>query len=132
MLTAVRYIATHLYIAQWNNINNRINHFLDYAATHPYAKVTYHNINIHLWVNTNAFYLNKPKSISRAVGYHYSSNKLKLPIQSDNPPPKHNHRALFLRKLIDDLMSSTQESETGSGYVNAKESLTFPISIKKA
>ena len=47
----------------------------------------------------------------------------KLPIQSEDLPPKHNHPVLFLSKVIDDVMSSTQRSETGGGYINAKEAL---------
>ena len=108
MLTAVGYIATHISIAQWDNIENRINQFLDYAATHPDAKVTYHKSNMHLWFHTDATYLTEPKSRSRAWRYRYFINKTKLPIQYDDPTPKHNHHVLFLIKFVDVVMSSTQ------------------------
>ena len=42
MLTWVGYIATHLSTDQWENINIRINHFLNYAANHPDAKLIYY------------------------------------------------------------------------------------------
>ena len=96
MLTAVGYIATHLSTAQWENINNRINHFLYYTSTHPDAKVKYYKTDIILWVHIDYSYLAEPTEISRAVGYQYFSDKPKLPIQYDNPPPKHNHPILFL------------------------------------
>ena len=125
MLNTVGYIATHLYTAQWDNINNCINHFLDYAATHTYAKVTYHKSDMHIWVHTYYSYLTEPKAIPEAGGYHYLSNKPKLTIKYDNQPPRHNHPVLVLKKVIDAVMSSTQESETGGGYINAKEALTI-------
>ena len=107
MLTAVGSIVTHLSTAQRDNINNCINHFPEYASTHPDAKVTYRKSNMHIWVHTYASYLAEPKEISQAGGYHYFSNKPKLPIQSDDPPPKHNHPVLVLSKVIDSIMSST-------------------------
>ena len=64
MLTAVGYIVTQIYTAQWENINNRINHFLEYAATHPFDKVTYKIIKMHLWIHTYASYLTEPKTRS--------------------------------------------------------------------
>ena len=117
MLTAVRYIATHISTAQWDNINNRINHFLGYAATRLDAKITYHKSDMHLWVHTDASYLTVIKSRSRAGGYHYFSNKPKLPIQYEDAPPKHNYSVLVLIKFIDAVICSTQESETGGGYM---------------
>ena len=68
MLTAVVYIPTHIYTGQWENINNLINHFLYCAYTHPYAKLTYHNSNMHIWVHEDASYLTETKAISRAGG----------------------------------------------------------------
>ena len=41
-------------------------------------------------------------------------------MQYDDPPPKHNHPVLVLSKVIDSVMSSTQEYETCDGYINAK------------
>ena len=66
MLIEVGSIVTHLLTAQWDNINNHINHFLDYAATNPDAKVTYQKIYMHLWVHAYASYPTEPKAISRA------------------------------------------------------------------
>ena len=80
---------------------------------------------MHVWVHIDASYLTEPKSRSRVCGYHYFSNKPKLPIQSENPPPKNNRPVLILSKFIDAVMSSTQESETCGGYINAKEALTI-------
>ena len=123
MLPAVGYIVTHISTSQWDNINKRINHFLEYATTHPYAKVTYPKMDMHLWFHIDASYLTEPRARSCAGGYHCFSIKPKLPIQSDDPPPKHNHPLLFLSKVIDSVMSSIQESKAGGGYINSKEAL---------
>ena len=76
-----------------------------------------------LWFHKDASYLTETKARSCDGVYHYFSNKPKLPIKSDDPPPKHNHPVLFLSKVIDAVMSSMQESETGGGYINAEEVL---------
>ena len=121
--TIVGSIATHLSTGQCENINKRINHFLDYADTHPDDKLTYQKIDMNLWVHTDASYLAEPKSISYSGGCHYFSNKPKLTIQYDDQTPKHNHPAIVLCKVIDYVISSTQESEAGAVYINAKEAL---------
>jgi hypothetical protein len=43
-----------------------------------------------------------------------------LPISPDDPPLPHNAPILVNSKIIDAVMSSVQESETGSGFINAK------------
>ena len=68
MLTAVGYIATHISTAQWDNMNNIINHFLDYTSTHPDSKVTYHKSDMHIWLHTDASYLTETKSRSLTGG----------------------------------------------------------------
>ena len=123
MLTTVGSIATHISTAQWDNINNFINHFLDYETTHTDSKLTYHKIGMHILFHTDASYLTETKLISRARGYHYFSNKPKIPIKSDYPPSKHNHPVLVICKVIDSFMSPTQKSGTGGGYINSKEAL---------
>ena len=75
---------------------------------------------MHIWVHRDASYLTETKEIPQDGGYHYFSNAPKLPIQSDETPPKHNHHVLLLSKLIDAVTSSTQETETGGSYMNTK------------
>ena len=61
MLTSVVSIETHLSVSQWDIIKNRINQFLDYSSTHSDAKITYHKIDMHIWVHKDASYLSEPK-----------------------------------------------------------------------
>ena len=78
---------------------------------------------MHLWVHTDAPYFTETKARSRAGGYHYFISKPKLPIQYDDTPQKNKHTVLVLSKVIDAVMSSTQESRTGGSYINEKEAL---------
>lgn len=123
MLAAIGSIAAHMSTSTWREMKQKITHFLDYAATHPDAELVYHASDMHLWIHTDASYLTEPKARSRAGGYHYFSSKPKLPIHDHDPPPPHNHPVFVLCKIIEAVMSSTQESETGGGYMNAKEGL---------
>ena len=123
MLHPIGSMATALSTAQWHKLQPRIQHFLDYAAAHPDAIVTYKKSDMHLWVHTDASYLSEPKARSRASGFHYFSDKPVLPILPEQPAPMHNHPILVTCKVIDAVMSSTQEAETGGGYINAKEAL---------
>ena len=127
MLAAIGSIASHLSTSTWANISQNIHHFLDYAATHPDASLTFRASAMHLWIHTDASYLTEPKARSRAGGYHFFSDKPQLPITDDSPAPPHNHPVYVMCKMITAVMSSTQESETGGGYLNAKEGLLIRL-----
>ena len=124
-LAAIGLISSNISTGQWEDINFRTNHFLDYMATHPDAKIIYKKSDMHLWTYTNASYLTEPKVRSRAGGYHEFSDKPKLPILADSPALMHNHPVLALCKKMYAVMSSIQESETGSAFINARH--TIPI-----
>ena len=78
---------------------------------------------MHLWIHTDATYLSEPKARSSASSFHYFSDKPVLPILPEHKPPMHNHPVHVLCKVIDAVMSSTQEAETGGGFINAKQAL---------
>jgi hypothetical protein len=63
-------------------IQTRINHFLDYAATHPNAKLKYIASGMCLWAHPDASYLCETKGHSRAGAYvNLSSKPQSLPIR---------------------------------------------------
>jgi hypothetical protein len=84
---------------------------------------------MHLWLHTDASYLNESKARSRNGGYFYLSSKPKLPIHPDDPPPPLNAPILVNSKIIDAVMSSVQESETGSGFINAKDAVPMRTTL---
>jgi len=102
--------------SSWADLKFRIIQFLDYAATHPDAEIQYTASQTNLWIHSDASYLNETKARSRNAGYFYLSDKPKLPIKPDDPPPPLNTPVLVNSKIIGAVMSSVQESsETGSG-----------------
>jgi hypothetical protein len=57
-------------------------HFLDYAATHPDAILTYKRSDMVLVVYSNASYLSKPKARSRTSGHFFLSSNVRDPIDN--------------------------------------------------
>jgi hypothetical protein len=123
MQTAISSIASSVSTSTWEDIASRINHFLNYAATHPNAKFRYTASQMHLWLHSDASYLNESKAQSRNGGLFYLSDKPKLPIKPEDPVQPLNAPILVNSKVINAVMSSVQESETGSGFINAKDAI---------
>ena len=103
------------YIKLW------INQFLDYAATHPNAKIRYHSSQMQLWIHSDASYLNEFIASSNNGSLFYLYDKPKPPIKPNDPPPKLNAPVLVNSKIIDTVMSSVQEYETSSSSINGKD-----------
>ena len=78
-----------------------------------------------LWIHSYASYLNESKARSCRGGFFYLSDKPKLSIKLNDPPPKLNEPVPVNIKIVDTVISSVQESETGSGFVNGKD--TVPL-----
>ena len=129
MKTAVIAIASSLSTSSWKYLKFWINQFLDYAATHPNAKIWYHSIQMYLLIHSDASYLNESKVRSCNGGLFYLSYKPKLPIKPNDPPPKLNAPILVNSKIIDTAVSYVQESETGSGFINGKDDVPLRNSL---
>ena len=123
MLEPIGTIATAMTTSTWDNLSKRMKQFLDYAATHPDATIRFKASEMHLWLHSDSSYLNEPKARSRAGGYFYLSDKPKLPIKSTDPMPTLNAPIHVNSKVIDAVMSSAQEAETGAGFFNAKDAV---------
>jgi hypothetical protein len=89
----------------------RCKQFLDYAATHQDAILTYKSSDMVLVVHSDASYLSKPKARSRAGGHFFLS--------SDTENPINNGAVLNIAQLIKTVMSSAAEAELGALYINA-------------
>ena len=107
--------------SSWKDLKFRINQFPDYSATHPNSKIGYHSSQMNLWIHSYASYPNASKACSRNGGFFYLSDKPKLPIKPNDPPPKLNAPVPVNSKIIDTVMYSVQKSETGSGFINGKD-----------
>ena len=111
MLVALSAIAAE----QGNPTENtlaKVKQFLDYAATHPEAVVTYKKSNMVLAVHSDASYLSEPKARSRVGGHFFMS------ANHDEPP--NNGAVLNVSKVLKAVMSSAAEAELGGLFYNAK------------
>ncbi len=120
MLPTIGTISTNRTLTPYSLLRQKIHQLLDYAATHSNPQLIYHASKMHLWAHSDASYLSESKSRSRAGGFIFLSDKPKLPIRADDPAPPLNAPIDVLSKIIDAVMSSSQESETGAGCLNAK------------
>ena len=75
---------------------------------------------MHSWIHSDASYLNESKARSRNNGFFCLSEKPKLLIKPKDPPPKLNAPVIVKSKIIDTVMSSVQEYETGPVFINGK------------
>ena len=117
MLAAIGSIACALSTATWADLKQRVQHFLDYANSNPDAALIYKASDMHLWIHTDASYLTESKARSRAGGFHYfRTNQL----SQSHPTPQ--HPCTITQSSV---MSSTQESETGSGFINTREGIAI-------
>ena len=121
MLPAVGSIASNLAHAPFSALSEKIKQLLDYGATHPNATIRYIASEMHLWSHSDASYLCESKARSRAGGFHFLSSLPNLPILDTDKSPVLNGPVHVLCKIIDAVMSSAQEAETGAGYLNARD-----------
>ena len=95
--------------------------FLDYAATHPDAIVTYRASNMVLGIHSDASYLSETGARSRAGGHFYMSNDTQFP---PNNGAVHN-----VAQIINAVMSSAAEAELGALYINAREAVPMRVTL---
>ena len=93
----------------------KINQFLDYAASHPDAILTYRASDMVLARHSDASYLSEPKARSRAGGHFFMSN--------DTENPTNNGAVLNIAQLIKSVMTSAAEAELGALYINSREAV---------
>ena len=105
------------------NTMKRAKLFLDYAASHPDAILTFSSSNMVLCVHSDASYLTEPKSRSRAGGHFFMSDN------SDNP--KNNGDVLNIAQIIKAVMSSAAEAEIGALYLNSRQAIPARTCIIK-
>jgi hypothetical protein len=116
ILTALNAIATQQANPTQSTLKE-VKQVLDYCASQEEAVVTYHSSSMVLAVHSDASYLNKRKSRSRAGGHIYLSN--------DVTYPPNNGAILNIAKVIDIVVLSAAEAELGALFMNAREAVYF-------
>ena len=128
-LTPISALATDCGHITSAELKARQTQFLDFAATHPNAVLTFRASDMHLWAHSDASYLSESKARSRCGGFYYLSSRPNLPIRPDDRVPPINGPILIQSKIIDTVMSSAQEAETGAGFYNAQQLVPLRIAL---
>ena len=114
MLTALGSIATQQ-ANPTENTMKKVKQFLDYAASHPDAIVTYHASDMVLAGHSDASYLSETKARSRAGGHFFMS--------SNTSEPPNNGAVITIAQIIKAVMSSAAEAELGALFINCREAI---------
>ncbi len=114
MLTALSSIASTQAEPTKETMEN-IKLFLDYAASHQDAILTYQASDMVLIVHSNTSYLSKPKARSRTGGHFFMS--------FDVTNPHNNGAVLNIAQLIKAVTSLAAEAELGALYINARKAV---------
>jgi hypothetical protein len=93
----------------------RVQHFLDYAATQEPAVTTYRASDMVLAIHSDAGYLNVEGARSRAGGHHFLSENVANP---SNNGAIYNEASIIIA-----VMSSTAEAEIRALYINARKAV---------
>eukprot|EP00804_Cyclotella_cryptica_P000068 CCRYP_013732-RA/>CCRYP_013732-RA protein AED:0.40 eAED:0.40 QI:0/0/0/1/1/1/2/0/220 len=88
-----------------------VKQFLDYAASHPDARVTYQSIDMVLAVHSDAPFLSKTKAQSRTGGHFFlSTNEVFQP---------NNGAVLTISQIVKVVLSSAAKAELETLYINS-------------
>lgn len=93
----------------------KVKQFLDYAATHPEAIITYRASGMVLAGHSDASYLSETRARSRAGGHFFMSENETFPAP--------NGAVLTVAQIIKAVMSSAAEAEIAALYINAREAI---------
>ena len=109
----------------WNDIT----WFLNYAASHPHAKICFPASDMILHIASDGSYLSESKSRSRVGGIFYLSSK--LPQHNQAPDCNHSFNSPFhvVTKILKMITSSAMETEVAATLHNAKEALPFRVTL---
>ncbi len=96
---------------------------LDYLAMQEDIVLSYHAIYMVLAVHSNASYLSKPKTRSRASGLFFLS--------SNTTVPPNNGAVLNIPHIIKNVMSLATEAELAGLYIMARKAVYIRIILKE-
>ena len=93
---------------------------LNYAATHPKAKIRYTAIDMILYIHSDASYLSEPRARSRAVGHYFLGDE--RPDMTTPPPnrPRLNGPIYSISQIMSNVMGLAAGAEIGTAYINGQ------------
>lgn len=92
---------------------------LNYAATHPDAKIKFHASDMILTLHSDASYLSETEARSRAGGFFYLGNQIDT--SPTGPPQKINGPIHINSKIMHNVLASATEAEVGALFHNAQD-----------
>jgi len=104
------------------NVARKVADFLQYAATYPVTKVTYHASDMTLHTHSDASYLGETHGRSRIAGFHFLGQQHRAGTIPSTPI----NGALFIRSsILDVVVSSAAEAELGGLFENMRDATTL-------
>jgi hypothetical protein len=99
----------------------KMHSFLDYAATHQVAIITYHTSNMELVIHSDASYLSKPKARSQAGGHFFMSSNTNDPDNNStlwSSPSSSNLWCLQQQKpsLVQSMLTHARQSRNANSW----------------
>ena len=126
MLTALNELATtQTTKTATTKIMNKIIWFLDYAATHPDAKVRYHASGMVLHIQSDASYLSVKNAKSTVGGHCYLGD-----IRDSNKPPT-NGPLFIVCNILKNVVASAAEAELAALFHNAQEAVILRTTLEE-
>jgi len=98
---------------------------LDYLASHPNATVQFRALDMVMNIHSDASYLSKPNSHSRACGHFFMGV---LPI--DGKPIKLNGVFHTLCAILRFVVASVAEAELEALFLNCQEGMIFKLTLE--
>ena len=103
--------------------------FLNYAATHPDAKICFSASDMILYITSDGTYLSETTSRSRVGGIFYLSSKLPQHNQALDCNHPFNDPFFVVAKILKMITSSAMETEVAATFYNFKEALPFRVNL---
>ena len=104
---------------------------LNYAATHPNAKIRYTASNMILYIHSDASYLSEPQPCRRAGGHYLLGDKRPDMTTPPTNRPHLNGPIHSISQIMSNLMGSAAKTEIGAAYINGQEAVTIRTLLRE-
>jgi hypothetical protein len=104
---------------------------MDYAASHPDAKIRYHASGMMLYLHSDALYLSETRGRSRAGGHFFLSNAPSDPTKPPEDIPPLNGPIHNVSKILDVVVGSASEAEIAATYLNGQDAVPIRTTLEE-
>ena len=104
---------------------------LNYAATHPNAKICYTASNMILYIQSDTSYLSEPRARSRASGHYFLGDERPDMIMPPTNRPRLNEPIHSISQIMSNMMGSAAVPDIGATYINGQEAVPIRTLLRK-